>query len=334
MKSIGLTLGKFAPLHRGHQFVIETGLRECDEMRVIIYDSPEVTEVPLPVRAAWLRDIYPTVDVIEAWGGPTETGDAPHIKRAHEEYIAGLLGARGATHFYSSELYGEHVATSLGAVNRTVDVGRACVPISATRIRRDLWAHRDWLHPRVLRDYVVNAVFLGAPSTGKTTICARLAEEFETLWMPEYAREYWDIYNVNRRLTLAQLEEIAVGHLEREEAMLACANRVLFTDTNAQTTRMFSHYYNGAATPHLEHLADKCGARYDIFFLCEDDIPYEDDPDRSGEANRTEFQKRIRADLLMRRIPFFTVRGSLEQRVATVRGVLTRHHKWTNWLAS
>lgn len=47
----GLTLGKFAPLHRGHQFLIETALGEVDELVVIAYDSPHVTNVPLPVRA-------------------------------------------------------------------------------------------------------------------------------------------------------------------------------------------------------------------------------------------------------------------------------------------
>jgi len=34
----GLTLGKFAPLHQGHQYVIETALTEMDEVVLIIYD--------------------------------------------------------------------------------------------------------------------------------------------------------------------------------------------------------------------------------------------------------------------------------------------------------
>ncbi|MBA3531684.1 MAG: adenylyltransferase/cytidyltransferase family protein [Ardenticatenales bacterium] len=55
----GLTLGKFAPLHRGHQFLIETALAEMEQVSVIVYDSPEVTAVPLPVRAGWIRQLYP-----------------------------------------------------------------------------------------------------------------------------------------------------------------------------------------------------------------------------------------------------------------------------------
>ncbi len=52
----GLTLGKFAPLHKGHQLVIETALAEMDEAIVIIYDAPESTEVPLNVRSNWLKE--------------------------------------------------------------------------------------------------------------------------------------------------------------------------------------------------------------------------------------------------------------------------------------
>ena len=60
-KTRGLTLGKFAPLHKGHQLVIETALSEMDEVVAIIYDCPDTTDVPLTVRANWIRDLYPNV---------------------------------------------------------------------------------------------------------------------------------------------------------------------------------------------------------------------------------------------------------------------------------
>ena len=181
---------------------------------------------------------------------------------------------------------------------------------------------------------MIRVCFHGAESTGKSVLSRKLATELGCPLVAEYGREYWDLHNIERRLTLAQLEEIAIGHLQREEEMLLRVHRILFTDTNALTTRMFSRYYNGASTVGLEALADRCASRYDVVFLCEDDIPYEDDPDRSGEANRTEFQKRIRADLASRKIPFFILRGDLETRVREVGKVLKRVEKWTNWLAS
>jgi HTH-type transcriptional repressor of NAD biosynthesis genes len=328
----GLTLGKFAPLHRGHQHLIETALAEVDELAVIIYDAPETTGVPLSVRAGWLRRLYPQVEVVEAWDGPTEVGDTPAIRQAHERYVIERLKVRGVTHFYSSEFYGAHMSRALGAVDRRIDPARAAVPISGTQVRADPYAWRAFVHPLVYRDLVTNVVLLGAPSTGKTTLAARLAEAHRTVWMPEYGREYWEAHQVDRRLTLEQLVELAEGHLLREEALLPEANRYLFTDTNAITTAMFSLAYHRAVAPRLAELAVQAQSRYDLVVVCDSDIPYDDTWDRSGDADRQVFQKQILADLRVRRLPFLLVRGDVEARVRQVGEVLFRHRKYGNLL--
>jgi HTH-type transcriptional repressor of NAD biosynthesis genes len=326
----GLTLGKFAPLHRGHQFVIETALREMDEVVVIIYDCPETTAVPLTVRANWIHQLYPDVHVIEAWNGPTEVGDTPEIKKRHEDYILRHPQVKNITHFYSSEFYGEHMSAALGAVNRILDPNRQVVPISATIIRDNPFACRQYLHSHVYRDLITNVVFLGAPSTGKTTIASRLAQEFNTVWMPEHGRDYWEKHQVNRRLSLEQLVALAEEHLNREEEMLLEANLYLYTDTNAITTFMFSMYYHGSAAPRLRELACQAASRYDLVFVCDADIPYHDTWDRSGDTNRCVFQKQIVSDLILRKIPFFPLSGSAEDRVESVRQILSRFHKYRN----
>lgn len=145
----GLTLGKYAPFHAGHQFVIETALAEVDELVVLIYDSPAVTDVPLAMRANWIQQIYPAVQLIEAWNGPQEVGYTDEIKKQHEDYILNLLDGLPITHFYSSEPYGEHISIALGAINRVVDISRKNVPVSATKIRDNLHLYRRFLHPFV-----------------------------------------------------------------------------------------------------------------------------------------------------------------------------------------
>lgn len=282
----GLTLGKFAPLHKGHQLLIETALAETDELVVVIYDAPETTPIPLTVRAGWLRRLYPAVRVVEAWDGPTEVGDTPTIRHAHEQYIIERLKIGGITHFYSSEFYGDHMSRALGAIDRRVDPARAAIPVSGTKVRSDPYAWRAFVHPLVYRDLVTNVVLLGAPSTGKTTLAARLAEAYGTVWMPEYGREYWEQHHVDRRLTLEQLADLAEGHLVREEALLAQANHYLFSDTNAITTAMFSLAYHGAVAPRLADLALQAQSRYDLIIVCDSDIPYNDTWDRSGDADR------------------------------------------------
>ncbi len=328
IKKRGLTLGKFAPLHKGHQLVIETAFGEMDEVIVIIYDSPEVTSIPLNVRSGWLRKLYPQVKLIEAWDGPTEVGDTPEIKRIQERYVIETLKISRISHFYSSEFYGEHMSAALGAVNRLIDPQRSKIPISGSKIREYPFLYREYIHPIVYRDLITNVVFLGAPSTGKTTIAQRMAKEYDTVWMPEYGREYWDKHQVKRRLSLEQLVEIADGHLEREENLLYQANQYLFTDTNVLTTFIFSLYYHQKASPKLIKLANSLTVRYDLVFLCDTDIPYDDTWDRSGDVNRQTFQKRIIGDLLARKIPYFTLSGDLETRVSKVKSILDKFQKY------
>jgi len=325
---VGLTLGKYAPFHAGHQFVVETALAEMDEVIVVIYDAPEATPIPLSIRAGWIRQLYPQVRVVEAWDGPSDTGDTPAIKRLQEDYILRLLAGEVITHFYSSEFYGEHMSAALGAVNRQVDPSRAQFPVSGTAVREAPYEMRHLVHPLVYQDFIAKVVFLGAPSTGKSTIAEQLANRYQSVWMPEYGREYWEQHQQERRLSPQQLVEIAEGHLQREEQLLAEARKWLFVDTNAITTYMFAHEYHGMAEPQLSRLADRAAARYELVFLCEDDIPYDDTWDRSGEANRAVFQKRIKADLQQRKIPYFLLTGSLEARMERVARVLScyRHY--------
>jgi HTH-type transcriptional regulator, transcriptional repressor of NAD biosynthesis genes len=328
LKKVGLTLGKFAPLHQGHQYMIETALAETDHVIVVIYDVPEVTIIPLATRSDWIRKLYPTVEVIESWDGPTQNGDTPAIKRMHEEYMLNLLQGRSITHFYSSEFYGAHMSSALGAKNWIVDADRIKFPISGTAIRKDPFTNRAYMSDVVYKDLVTNIVFIGAPSTGKTTLVQALAKKYNTVWMPEYGREYWAEFQIDRRLTLEQLVEIAEGHIAREEKMLLEANRFLFTDTNAITTYIFSLYYYGRAHGRLQAMAELAEKRYDLVFVCDMDIPYDDTWDRSGEANRIEFHQQILKEMEQRKIPFTMLSGSVQDRLMQVEKVLGTFNKY------
>ncbi len=330
-KTCGLFLGKFAPLHKGHQSVIETALREVDKLIVLLYDSPEQTKIPLQIRANLIRALYPKVEAIEGWTGPNEVGYTEGVKRKQENYVKSILKNRRITHFYSSEPYGEHMSLALDAVNRTVDLRRKKVNISATAVRKNPFNKRKFLDSLVYRELITKIVFLGAPSSGKTTIAKELAKRFNTEWMPEFGREYWDNNQVNRRLTLKQLSEIAEGHLKREEEKISKSNKFLFIDTNAVTTYLFSLYYHGKSNQKIIKLAENSASKYDLVFVCDIDIPYENTWDRSGEVNREEFHKKTIAYLLERRIPFILLKGSLEERIKKVQEILRAFEKYGNF---
>ena len=327
----GLTLGKFAPFHRGHQMLLETALAEVDELVVMVY-STDLIDVPLQVRAGWIQKLYPTTRIIEAWDGPDGYGDTPEICRQQESYILNKLNGLHISHFYSSEFYGDHVSRALGAIDRRVDEARTHVPISGTALRKDYFAGRQYLDPVVYADLITKVCFMGAPSTGKTTLAQNMAERHHSVWMPEYGAEYWLKHQLNRRITLEQFETIAPEHNRREDALTLQSRNYLFCDTNAITTYVFAKDYHGVAGPILRRLAIEAEKRYDLFFLCDTDIPYADTWDRSGDQKRKWFQDQIIGDLAERHVPYFKVSGTLEQRVGQVNAVLRQHRKFSNVL--
>jgi cytidyltransferase-like protein len=113
LKSHGLYLGKFAPLHLGHEFMIKEALRTVEKLTVLIYEAPGVTEIPLVQRANWIRALNPEIEVIECGDGPTDVTYESAGMREHELYVIEKLGGRKITHFFSSEQYGEHMSEAL-----------------------------------------------------------------------------------------------------------------------------------------------------------------------------------------------------------------------------
>lgn len=333
-KTTGLVLGKFAPFHKGHELLIKTALSEVDRVQVLIYQCPETISIPLHVRASWIRELYPQTNVIEAWDGPTESGHSKRIKKLNEDYILKNIN-EPITNFYSSEWYGKHVSSRLGAKNRIVDLDRKQIPISGTKIRKNIKKSKKYLSNIVYKSLMNNknitkVVFLGAESTGKSTLTEALAKKHKTVWMPEYGREYWFKYQINNRLSREQLVEIAEGHLEREEKLLSKAKKYLFVDTNAITTQMFSHFYHGDPHPKLIHIARECEKRYGYYFVCDIDIPYDDDNGtRNGAEHRIKFQKQILDDLKQRNIPYTLISGTLKERIKKVEETLKNTTPWT-----
>jgi NadR type nicotinamide-nucleotide adenylyltransferase len=223
------------------------------------------------------------------------------------------------------------MSKALNCIDRRVDEARKTVPMSATIIREHPFQYRQYISDIVYRDLIVKVVFLGAMSTGKSTITEALAKRYNTSFASEYGRDYWDEHQVDRRLSFEAFDKIAAGHIEREEEAFLSADRYCFIDTNAITTYMFSLDYHGAAPELLTRLALENSSRYDLFFVCEDDIPYNDTWDRSGDQKRHIFHKQIVADLNARRIPHISLKGDLETRMRRVDEVLNKFQQYSNF---
>ena len=148
---IGFIMGHFAPLHRGHQFLIETALYDMDRVVVLVYDRPDLTPIPLSVRANWIRKLYPGIEVIEGADCPKEFGSEARIMKLHKDYIRRKITAK-ITHVYSNEQYGGEISEVFSAENVVVDARRERVPISGTAIRENPERYRSMVEPLVFED--------------------------------------------------------------------------------------------------------------------------------------------------------------------------------------
>lgn len=153
VKKIGFTIGKFAPLHKGHQLLIETALREMDEFYIVIYETDSI-EIDLKTRAKWIKKLYPQVHILYAYNSPQKYGLDPESVQIQMKYLCSILKGISVTHFYNSEPYGEKVAEYLKIKNRTIDRERKQIPIRAKTIRQDYLSNKDFLEQHVLQDCV------------------------------------------------------------------------------------------------------------------------------------------------------------------------------------
>jgi len=155
MKTKGLLIGKFAPLHRGHQSLIEVALSEVDELIIFIYDCPETTNIPLRVRKNWLETLYPKAKVVEIYNGPKILGKTPDIMNLHSNHILENLkkiNEDKITHFFSNEFYGEHMGKVLNCINRQVDINKEKYNVSGTLIRNDIEKYKEFVDEMVYKD--------------------------------------------------------------------------------------------------------------------------------------------------------------------------------------
>ena len=56
----GFTIGKFAPFHKGHEYLIETALNEVDELIVVVYDTPKLG-YNIDMKTKWIKDKFPNI---------------------------------------------------------------------------------------------------------------------------------------------------------------------------------------------------------------------------------------------------------------------------------
>jgi NadR type nicotinamide-nucleotide adenylyltransferase len=168
-------------------------------------------------------------------------------------------------------------------------------------------------------------VVIGPESTGKSTLCQLLGDNYQTLWCPEYAREYLLTHGANYTyddlLTIAKgqvaLEDEYVSKARKQVANRKLNNQLLFVDTDLYVMKVWCEYvYGKCHTYILDKLAER---KSDLYLLCNIDLPWIKDELR--EYPDIESRKEllcIYKDILVNQdTPWALISGSYEERLET-----------------
>jgi len=180
-------------------------------------------------------------------------------------------------------------------------------------------------------------VIIGPESTGKSTLCKQLANHYNTLCVPEFAREYLEKHGMNysyeNLLTIAkaqvELEEKYESEMIKDQlsivnnqsdstlhdSPLLTHHSLLFIDTDMYVMKVwcefvFAKCYNWI----LNQIATR---QYDLYLLCNVDLPWTQDnlreyPDFESRNKLYRYYKDL---MINQTVPWVEVSGDYEMRL-------------------
>lgn len=182
----------------------------------------------------------------------------------------------------------------------------------------------------------------GPESTGKSTLCKKLADYFKTEWVPEFAREYLlkngAAYSFEDLLTIAKgqlaLEDRYAAQLinkdidtlvhaaKKEKVSLADSispailfSNFLFIDTDMYVMKVWSEFVFDKC--HRFILDEIAARKYDLYLLTKSDLPWVKDELREYPDFKTrEKLYCIYKDILINQnTPWVEISGGYEERL-------------------
>lgn len=166
-------------------------------------------------------------------------------------------------------------------------------------------------------------VIIGPESTGKSSLCEQLAKHYDTLWCPEYAREY--LLKKGMDYKYDDLLTIAKGQIELEEKYIVQSitnykpqtinHKLLFIDTNMYVMKVWCEFVFGKCHQYiLDQIAER---KYDLYLLCNTDLPWIKDELREypDPETRQKLYTIYKDNMENQSIPWVEISGNYEERL-------------------
>ncbi len=155
---------------------------------------------------------------------------------------------------------------------------------------------------------------IGPESTGKSTLCEQLAEHYNTIWCPEFARDYLLAHGKN--YLYDDLLIIAKGQVAMEDKCLQkLSSGFLFIDTDMYVMKVWCEFvFNKCHRFILDQIAER---EYDLYLLCNVDLTWVKDELREypDPVTRKRIYSMYKDIMSSQAIPWVEISGNYDERL-------------------
>lgn len=158
---------------------------------------------------------------------------------------------------------------------------------------------------------MIKVAITGPESTGKSWLAENLARAYTCNWSGEYARDY--LPTLHRSYTPSDLIHIAIRQQALIDDTIRLSENVFFADTEMLVMQVWSQVVFGCIPMEIKSLLEQ--QTFDLFLLCDTDLPWEPDPLREHPERREEIFGIYRDYLEKNNLPYQIVRGDGTERL-------------------
>ena len=285
MYKVGMYGGSFNPMHNGHLECITKAACMCEELYVVLSVGNKRDEIDYRVRYRWLYQATKHIGnvriIILEDNCATKADYTLEVSKADSEYVKEQIGKHIDVVFCGSD-YDENSFWNVNYPDSEFYVFDRD-ELSSTELRKNIYAHWDWL-PNVVKPYFVKKVLIiGLESSGKSVMTVNLANHFNTNYIEEAGRELSEKSGTDTLMLKEDFTEILLTQKMNEMKVIEHSNRVLFCDTDCLITQFYLNFLKGdEKNIKLSEAIDGIN-NYDLVLFLAPDVKWVQDGDRSEE---------------------------------------------------
>lgn len=288
---------------KGHKYLIDfaSNLIGPSDKVYVILNSMDDEPINGQLRADALKLAFrekPRVHIEHLHGDvPQNPEDHPDFWNFWGNLVNSVIKVNPEDYFVASELYGLDMAKVLGCKFMPCDMKRQTLYIKGTTVRNDIFNQFANVLPEFQHNLTKTVTIFGAESCGKTTMARSLAANFNGYFIPEYARDYLEL--LGPEVTDDRMMHIVAGQIAYQQTVQDFKDKVFtFQDTDLLSTVGYFRIFGGDKRAPMDSI--EIVAKYlksDLYFVMNDDIPFEKDILRFGDGVR-ESKTKFWTDLL------------------------------------